>query len=147
MREILFRGKRIDNGEWVEGYYLKSPEFDGKGISVITQDKPRMPYYVNTETVGQYTGLTDKNGKRIFEGDIIKQIFCLKHTNGVSEREIRSVVEYGISWNYSDVCGVCQRFSDGSGIAMLSVMNTSGIVDCEVIGNIHDNPELLKDGE
>jgi uncharacterized phage protein (TIGR01671 family) len=92
------------------------------------------------ETVGQYTGLTDKNGKKIFEGDIIKQIFSLNR----AEREVLSVIEYGVEYAYSNVYGVCQRFKDGSGASLLSVFDKSGTVLCEVIGNIHDNPELLK---
>ena len=139
MREILFRGKNA-KGEWEYGVPLITGLHSE--IAYITQANS-YNYRVDIDTVGQYTGLTDKHGTKIFEGDIIKQIFRLKQTNGCSEREIISVIEYGISWNYSNVCGVCQRFSDGSGVAMLSVMDTSGIVDCEVIGNIHDNPELL----
>ena len=158
MREILFRGKtprqdeHFDDGEWVEGFYTR---FNGKEHRIYSgyAETDCGDYYpdwfnVAPETVGQYTGLTDKNGTKIFEGDIIKQTFRLKQTNGCQERDVLSVIEYGISWNYSAVCGVTQRFKDGSGIAMLSVMNgTNGIVDCEIIGNIHDNPELLKGEE
>ena len=142
MREILFRGKRTCNNEWVEGGFHS--RFGKAYIIGISKTERIDGTEVIPETVGQYTGLTDKYGTKIFEGDIIKQIFRLKQTNGSWEREIISVIEYDISWDYSNVCGVCQRFNDGSGIAMLSVMDTSGIVDCEVIGNIHDNPELLK---
>ena len=156
MREILFKGK-TKTGEWIEGNFidwgnhvqvyifplLNYATSYGLGDSISIHAKAVIP-----ETVGQYTGLTDKNGKKIFEGDIIKQTFRLKQTNGCQERDVLSVIEYGISWNYSTVCGVTQRFKDGSGIAMLSVMNgTNGIVDCEIIGNIHDNPELMKGGE
>lgn len=151
MREILFRGKTL-TGRWVEGSYYKQEEFYGskEDADVIITSKENLTYdqalgfaVVLPETVGQYTGLTDKHGNRIFEGDIIKQEFAL---NG-EERAIVSVIEYGISYAYSDVCGVCQRFSDGSGTAMLSVGDKSGLVYCEIIGNIHDNPELLKGGE
>lgn len=149
MREITFRGKRIDNGEWVEGNLLgkeliiphgqtlyKSPENHLIAIDVLM-------YTVDPATVGQYTGLTDKNGKRIFEGDIFH-----------IEDEILGVVifkdggfrmeEYGLcgTWTESgfDECG------GGWGIIECEPLDWYTIGDMEIIGNIHDNPELLKEG-
>lgn len=123
MREILFRGKRIDNGAWVNGFYLSSTDFASKGISVITVDKPRIPHYVSTDTIGQFTGLTDKNGKRIFEGDIL------------------------------DVEGVAYRCRWDDGNFEFGLVNKEESFSIayaphciKIIGNIHDNPELLEVG-
>ena len=116
MREILFRGKDIANN-WHYGVPL-----------VFTEDYVCMtaPHTYNkrveANTVGQYTGLTDKNGKKIFEGDICK------HRSNYSGEYIISVVTY----------------TDGEFLAMVG--NNSGFClsdKLEVIGNIHDNPELL----
>ncbi len=128
MREILFRGKRLDNGEWIEGFYAQSGE---KSFIIIDNDiafgyvsmKEVIP-----ETVGQFTGLTDKYGKKIFEGDIV----CWPGT------QLRDVVQYG-EFNCSCCAGVC-GWSFGS--------EDIRSHDCyEVIGNIHDNPELIGGGE
>ena len=144
MREILFRGKRTDNGEWVYGYVGVF-----KGITQIfvpfTEEEEKeneghifsciggLWYTVNPETVGQFTGLTDKNGNKIFEGDIVKREYTLWHGETKKTRETQiGVVAYSnkeCGFWLEKVCNL-RRPWDG---------DTS-----EVIGNIHDNPELLE---
>ena len=128
MRDILFRGKRIDNGEWLEGYYMNLGNkyhyiLSGK-LDIAYGCLDLVKYPISPETVGQYTGLKDKNGKRIFEGDII--VYSEDYT-------------YRVFWDNDElsfgVDGINNIDSDRLG-------NLYG-VSCEVIGNIHDNPELL----
>lgn len=137
MREILFRGKRLDNGEWVEG--IAFPH-DGAQCSILYQhpaDGSLAGTEVDPATVGQLTGLTDKNGKKIFEGDVVLE----KHTG------YKAVVEW-----QSDTCRflaiIANRRSERSphffyvdkGSDRGSQMSSN-----EIIGNIHDNPELMED--
>ena len=144
MREILFRGKRTDNGEWIEGAY--SPfnlNFFGEReekphIIIISDDKNIDGLWceVIPETVGQYTGLTDKNGVKIFEGDIVRYG---TNTNRADNKEIHEVV--------FETRGGSGYF--GIRISEIETWNFCLEVPAklmEVIGNIHDNPEILKGG-
>lgn len=134
MREILFRGKRVDNGEWIEGFYAKS----GDTHFILIDNGFAFGYVkmkeVIPETVGQYTGLTDKNGNKIFEGDIVRyrpEYWCEPQ---------QSVVEYcADKWNYP-AFDLKDHDYEGNG---LQFAHEEG-VGLEVIGNIHDNPELLE---
>ena len=142
MREILFRGKRTVNGEWIEGAY--SPfnwNFFGEReekpqIIIISDDKniDGLWHEVIPETVGQYTGLTDKNGVRIFEGDICR----FKRFNDVHVGKIVFNVTTAsfIMW-YQPIVGAYGEKATQK--MLLSVCD-----DIEVIGNIHDNPKLLE---
>jgi hypothetical protein len=122
MREILFRGKRTDNGEWIEGYYIK-----GSTRHCIVMSLANYPRYdVIPETLGQYTGLTDKNGKRIFEGDIVKATGTNDHIGYVTFE--------------------CGKFITRCTCHPKSVCDIHPPIE-EVIGNIHDNPKLLKESE
>lgn len=126
MREILFRGKRTDTKEWIEG--IAFPH-DNNKVTMLSQhpmDGSLVGKEVDPETVGQFTGLTDKNGTKIFEGDIVryndtmhKVIFCT--INGCAFFGI-TMPDRGEIWNFD-------------GITCANRM--------EVIGNIYDNPELL----
>lgn len=146
MRDILFRGKRTDNGEWAEGYlYEHEPALVGivsendvpepsKWFIVRTAfadwNMPRRAEFIEVDpsTVCQYTGLKDKNGKRIFEGDIIKRF-----------------------WLGSEII-YCVRYDGENAHFIGKALNKSGFSTFdgdgkmfEVIGNVHDNPELLKE--
>ena len=148
MREILFRAKRIDNGEWIEGgFYLEEShdlKADSMYIIVGTLDCVGCAYKVIPETVGQYIGLTDKNGKKIFEGDIVK---CTDALNGI---EFMAVVLFGNpngEYNWGFQLKKISGDDANTDILLWAEMEESGAY-IEALGNIFDNPELLGgDGE
>lgn len=125
MREILFRGKRIDNGEWVYGYYVYTKDSKGKHQHFIVTPEW---FIVDPETVGQYTDLTDKNGKKIFDGDIVRQTIVLRY------QPIGQICynAENCQWRIEYVNNIVSFSSVGSGRSY------------ELLGNIHDNPELLE---
>ena len=125
IREVIFRGKRADNGEWIEGSLLGIDWCDKPSTYSIAPNTPVSVFYsVIPETVGQYTGLTDKNGVRIFEGDIVSLV---KH-----DSLIYKVVYVPCRYELVN--------SKGVNCFVLDIYKSENI---EVIGNIHDNPELL----
>lgn len=163
MREILFRGKRVDNGEWVYGYYSEFPmpslgcifatgtdeyiaceDIGSYIVKIITKQHPYFSnanpiqvcefekYEVIPETVGQYTGLTDKNGVKIFEGDILRWIDHNQHKG----RHVKgAVVMWAFGWAVKNIFN--------SDYENWSWSNNTH----EVIGNIHDNPYLLEESK
>lgn len=144
MREILFRGKRVDNGEWVDGYYVRLNRkrhliYSGFAETDCDSYYPNN-YEIDPKTLGEYTGLTDKNGRRIFEGDIVHAIY---RSDYVDEKDIdfgNGIIEYhggyygGAQWEINTI--------DEPGNKVFSAK-----IECEIIGNIYDNPELLEGGE
>ena len=131
MREILFRGKRKDfDNEWLEGFYTLYNDNRGMKPAIITGTEKHcfIPLEIVPETVGQYTGLTDENGKKIFEGDIMP----------VYEQG----EEYYYKVIYNGDCFMLAMLDSEQGSYPLSVKHNIS----KVIGNIHDNPELLKGG-
>ena len=143
MREILFRGKRTDTGEWIEGYYKKGTVIAGYRaayIADIIMIAPTKPFEdgmaeVEPETVGQYTGMKDKNGRKIFEGDIVQDM------NGTTYQVVWGGTGFYLRYD--------PPYSHGMHYDLLPLCNywhANGAI-VEVIGNIHDNPELLKGGK
>ena len=122
-REILFRGKRTDNGEWVEG--LLTLMFGQ--YHIIKPSNENIAYPIDPSTVCQFTGLSDKNGRKIWENDIAK------FENAFSEKPHIGKVRY-----YS---GAKPVSDNGYYVVDLAECN---VWDLEVIGNIFDNPELLE---
>lgn len=149
MKEILFRGKRVDNGEWVCGFLVEALNCvtDKNETFIIEQDATYFTYgefacavEVKPETVGQFTGLCDKNGKKIFEGDIISAVTL------DTGKEQRAVIGFGnfIDENNDDeYIGFFIEF-DGikTTITQLSMEECKNRI--EVIGNKYDNKEKEK---
>lgn len=142
MREIKFRGKRLDNGEWIYGSLLVSHfKDDKKERYFITQFSGNYTFEheVDPATVGQFTGLKDKSGREIWEGDIFKE-----DGSGI----VRSVfrVPGGLAFEDNPVSfGYDHRAPVYPYSSIAEMQSVSWLSQCcEVIGNIHDNPELLK---
>ena len=130
MREILFRGKRTDNGTWTYGYLFCIWERTYLCWGT-TNNVPNMKE-VFPETVCQYTGLTDKNGRKIFEGDVIEFADFF-------DSEIHRGVAYWCDFAFWLDC--TETEGDDEGIYSLAYISSNAL---EVIGNIYDNPELLE---
>ena len=127
MREILFRGKHKADGKWCEG----NLHIDKQCVAIITPDDTPLGCYgqVDPDTIGQYTGLTDKNGTKIFEGDIVKLRLL------AAKMEWKGVCEYrngafGLAWQYAG-----ERYCTFAGTCN---------AEYEVLGNIYDNKELME---
>lgn len=150
MREILFRGKQVDNGEWVYGSYYHCCETAYGATFIVVNDFGFIE--VIPHTVGQYTGLTDKNGVKIFEGDIIKEDCGYEYQIGV--------VTFGDGYYDGGVCPFRGWFIDKFTLVREDEENDEDnfVFACddhnsllliadefEVIGNIYDNKDLLKE--
>ena len=156
MREILFRGKRLDNGKWVYGYYVHIGPVSCQRAYIIPEYKSAIyAIEVDPSTVGQYTGLIDKNGVSIFEGDIV-DLF------GMNGKVVQECGAFGIAFMktidydlleskipFNNSANFC--FNDNF-ISLWEVFwnyeqDDNPLYEVEIIGNVHDNPEMLKGGD
>ena len=149
MREILFRGKRLDNGEWAEGFYISHLNACHYIIPLRTGGYEAMDnsfyvhkwFEVDPSTVGQYTGLKDKNGKRIFEGDILHIAKIADALGGYYRPPLDYHVNVVVKW---DLCAwMWETLCDDK--RYITFPDAWCLYECEIIGNAHDNPELLKE--
>lgn len=129
MREILFRGKRKDNGKWIEGDLSRCVVVGETHICKIEYNLSTTTHRIDPETVCQYTGLTDKNGIKIFEGDIVDS----NGTIGIVKfGKYKNGFHYGFYIEWTKCPLLRQELSFWNGIS-------------KVVDNIFDNPELIKE--
>ena len=151
IREVIFRGKRTDCGEWVEGdllHYESGEMAICKGFSKYGYEATEIigRYKVIPKTIGQFTGLTDKNGKRIFEGDILDVSSDVAYGGVAVHRLGYFVVEF------HNGCFMKSALDDPQ-LSFFDNAKRKGLYHFistdihKIVGNIHDNPEILKGGE
>lgn len=153
MREILFRAQDIKTKEWRYGFLTKI-----RGVlHIIDKDNENIAYPIVPETVGQFTGLTDENGKKIFEGDIIRYANFYDYNcylESIDNTEVYDGIDLGNIWT---VDKVVYGINDGYPAFDLNKndFECNGLCELkesqqffyEVIGNIYDNKEILEDKE
>lgn len=145
MREIKFRG--IDcSGQFVYGDLIHKRHTKE---SVLIQDYTGLGSDVDIITIGQYTGLKDKNSKEIYEGDIVEWVFFYEKLGAdMGVKECDTIVKGIIRWRQGGfILEVIENDFENAGYYSISALYTDTESDVEIIGNIHDNPELIKEEE
>lgn len=133
-REILFRGKDKATNQWVYGDYTHNEGLNTHYISRNVNNTSRKAWEVDPDTIGQYTGLKDKNGKEIYEGDIAH----LKG-DGFDGKEVGIDYHRVVTFHDGTLC-----LSVGDGLHVPINDYVHGLDDWDVVGNVTDNPELIK---
>lgn len=156
MRDILFRGKRADDREWVYGYYICKqdplpPRIDTNIIVTFDENSMSVWNKVDPETIGQYTGLKDINENKVFEGDVV--MFDTQMWSPPDNEKLVGVVKYGLAhidasdpYEWEEYYGFyvsCKSNSTGDGSYFEEPITPN--VEFEVIGNIFDNHELWEE--
>lgn len=137
MREILFKAKRIDNGEWVEGYYQKRYDEIGREKYYIFRCESNIVWEyaeVDANTLCQYTGLTDKNGRKIWENDVV----CTPYVDPIFGDMVNTTIVNDFRWKVVFYDGLFVVENETKRIYLRSFTNGNNI---EVVGNIFDNRE------
>ena len=143
MREILFRGKRTINGDWVYGDFMRGNERKSLRDRIFVYDSETQSfndYEINPSTIGQYTGLTDKNGKRVFDWDILHIAKIADGLGGYYQPPLDYPVNVVVKW---DLCAwMWETLCEDK--RYISFPDAWCHYEFEIIGNVHDNPELLE---
>ena len=152
MREIKFRGRNYD-GIWMYGYLMPSPKpqihlGNKHCVCACPQKMSKVDvvlYEVEESTIGQYTGLKDKNGKEIYEGDIVEWVFFYERLGAnMGVKECDTIVKGIIRWRQGGfVLEVIENDFENAGYYSISALYTDTESDVEIIGNIHSNNGLL----
>ena len=133
MREIFYRGKRKDNGKWMEGFPIRLYDYGGDSWEMVPfNTNLDINHFVIPETIGQYTGMRDKNGRKIFEGDIVRLDEDVKTIFNVND----GTVQYG--WGGFYIGG----FSALNSLNSLATFD--GVMRGEVVGTVFENADLLE---
>ena len=156
MREIKFRGRNYD-GIWMYGYLMPTPKpqihlGNKHCVCACPQKMSKVDvvlYEVEESTIGQYTGLKDKNGKEIYEGDIVEWVFFYERLGAnMGVKEDDTIVKGIIRWRQGGfVLEVIENDFENVGYYSISALHTDTESDVEIIGNIYDTPELIKEEE
>ena len=147
MREIKCRGTTVNGDEWIYGMTISKGTIKRKANKVFMEVEENRWKGLQDGSLGQYTGLKDKNGKEIYEGDVVDWVFFyygFGRNGGVIERD--TIVRGIIKWQQGGfIFEVIENDFEEAGFYSISALYTDTEADVEVVGNIHDDTELIKE--